>query len=158
MPARITLNRSGTLYQLDDAGRPAWIFPVCAVDPESPEAIEAPDPLHVVSTGAVVDLLAFHPDAPGRWALRLGNAAVLGAIEPQCFDPDRVAVHRDIMGWLRSGCGGIVFLTAAPHAARRILWQCRKISADNAAHEAELHRLLTMPPLGVPAITIRAPT
>jgi len=158
-PGRIALDRTDKLYWPDDDGRAAWIFPVRCVDPADPEAIEYPDPLAVVRTGAIIDLIAFHPDAAGRWALRLGNATVLGAIEPQYLDPPAVPVHRCVVDWLCSGCRGIVLLTRDPIEAAPILRQCTGgISAEDAAHEAELDRLRTMPLAALPPITIRRAT
>ena len=154
-PARIALDRSGERYWLDDAGWSAWVLPVCCADHEDPESLEVPDPLTVVSTGAVIDLLAFHPDYPRRWPFRLGNAAVLGAIEPQYLDPGPATVHRDVTDWLRSGCGGIVLLTRDPVETGRILRQGAAIEAEDQVHAAELRRVLVPPPLRLPAVTVR---
>ena len=88
VPARIALDGPGERYWLDDAGRLAWVLPVCCADPGDPAVIEAPDPTWAISIGPVIDLLAFHPDAPGRWALRLGNAVVLGAIWKTAWKSD----------------------------------------------------------------------
>ena len=65
-----------------------------------------------VCCGPVVDLLALNPAAPGCWALRRGNATVLGAIEPQHCKPEKVPIHRDVTRWLRSDWRGLVLLRA----------------------------------------------
>jgi hypothetical protein len=156
-PARIALDCTGERYWLDDAGESAWVFPVCSADPPGPEAIETSDPAWAISIGPVIDLLAFHPGASGRWALRLGNAVVLGTIEPQYFDPEPVAVHRDITDWLRAECRGIVLLTREPIEAARILRKCMAIEAEDEAHAAALRRLLKAPEPTWPAISVRAP-
>jgi hypothetical protein len=70
---------------------------------------------------------------PGRWALRRGRGAVLGAIPPQYLEPEPVRVHRDVAAWLRAGCTGVVLLTRDPAAAGRILSQIQRIDyADSA--------------------------
>jgi hypothetical protein len=154
-PARITLDRAGERYWLEDAGKPAWIMPVCCADPADPEAIETSDPVAAISTGPVTDLIAFHPEAARRSALRHGNASVLGAIEPQFLDPGPVTVHRCVVDWLRAGCRGIVLLTRDPIEAARILRQCTAIEAEDEAHAAALRRLLKPPEPTWPTVTIR---
>ena len=76
-----------------------------------------------VCCGPVVDLLAFNPAAPGCWALRRGNATVLGAIDTR---------------WLRSDCRGLVLLTGDRHKAAAILRRISNIDAEDEAHAAEL--------------------
>ena len=153
-PVTITVDRSGELYQPHEAGRAAWVFPVCCIDPENPDAIEAPDPLAVVASGAVIDLLAFSPLAPRRWALRRGVATVVGAIPPQFLDPDAVVVHDDVTDWLRAGCSGIVLLTRSQTEAARVLRQCQAIEVNNASHAADLLRLL-QPVTKWPTVRVR---
>jgi hypothetical protein len=143
-PTRVALDGDDR-YKPNPAGAPAWVIPVCAVDPEMPEIIETDDPLGIVSLGPIVDLLAFHPAAPNRWALRLGLAGALGAIEPQYLDPVSVPAHRDVTAWLRSGCRGIVLLTRDAFKARRILAQVATIEAEDGQHAAELAALLVTP-------------
>jgi hypothetical protein len=156
-PTKISVDRSGEFYQPDEAGRPAWVFPVCCADPEKPDAIETPDPFTAVAAGAVLDLLAFSPVAPGQWALRRGIATVLGAIEPQYLDPVPVPVHRDVTDWLRADCRGIVLLTSHRIEVVRLLHQCRAIEAEDATHAAELRRILAGPPPKLPPIRVGAP-
>jgi hypothetical protein len=120
-------------------------MPVCVVDPERLDTIEASNPSSVVSIGPAVDLLAFHPGAPNRWALRYGLATVLGAIAPQYCRPDPVPVHRDVTDWLRAGCKGIVLLTHDRFGARRVLQQIQSIEAEDERQALELRRILEMP-------------
>jgi hypothetical protein len=143
-PTRVALDGDDR-YQPDPSGAPAWIIPVCAVDPGRPDAIEAVDPLGIVGLGPVIDLVAFHPAAPNRWALRYGLATVLGAIEPQYCDSEPVPVHRDITNWLRAECKGIVLLTRDPFEGRRILHQIEPIEAEDERHADELAALLVAP-------------
>jgi hypothetical protein len=157
-PTSIAFDAGGDRYWPDEDGYPAWIMPVCVVDPERPELIETVDPLGVISTGPVIDLLAFHPDYPGCWALRRGLAIVLGAVEPQLLDPDPVTVHRDATDWLRAACGGIMLLTRDPAEICRILQQCAEIEVEHRTHAAELRRILAMPRPVWPSIAVRKPT
>jgi hypothetical protein len=125
--APIALDRDGDRYWPDDTGCSGWIVPARVVDPAS-ELIETVDPLHVISRGPVIDLVAFRPDQPGYWALRLGLATVLGAVQLQDADADPVIVHFDVMDWLRAGCSGIVLLTSDPMEVNRILRQCARVA------------------------------
>jgi len=153
-PARITIG--GDLYTPDpDGGRPACILPVCAVDPEIPELIEAGDHEYVVGYGPVVDLIAFAPTARHRWALRLGVATVLGVIPVQYY-AEPVPVHRDVWGWLRAECRGIVLLTRDPREAGRILRQITAIEAEDEQHAAALRRLLRQPPPVYTTVSVRS--
>jgi hypothetical protein len=133
VPMRITINRAGNRYRPDDAGELGWVLPVAAVDPGCPELVETTDPLATIATGRFIDLAAaFSPTAPGRWALRRGRATVLGAIPPQYLEPEPVRVHRDVAGWLRAGCDGIVLLTRDPAKVRRIFSQIARIDQTDA--------------------------
>jgi hypothetical protein len=143
-PTRVALD-GNDLYRPDPLVQSAWVMPVCAVDPRRSDAIETVDPLGIVSLGPVIDLVAFHPAAPNRWALRLGLATVLGAIEPQCCSPDPVPVRRDITAWLRGECRGIVLLTRDATEARRVLSQIETIEAEDRQHVDELAALLAAP-------------
>jgi hypothetical protein len=130
---RIVTNPAGDRFRPDEVGRLGWVLPVAAVDPGRPELIETEDPLATISTGPFVDLAAsFSPARPGRWALRWGLAAVLGAIPPQYMEPEPVRVHRDVAGWLRAGCNGIVLLTGDGDEVPRVLSQIRRIDHEDA--------------------------
>jgi hypothetical protein len=144
-PVPMRVQPRGRLYVPDPAGAPGWVLPVCAADADDPDMIECDDPETVVATGVVIDLIVFSPAAPGRWALRLGQAGVLGAIGPQYCWPDPVAVCRDITEWLRNDCVGIVLLTADRRRAAGILRQCIKVEAEDSQHAAELRSFLRAP-------------
>jgi hypothetical protein len=155
VPVRIAIDVAGDLYWPDPDGRPAWALPVCAADPIDPRRTETADPAAVVGTGPIIDLVAFSPAAPSRWALRRGAAMVLGAIEPQYLDPPPVPIHRDVTDWLRAGCRGLVLLTRDPHEAGCILRECQTIEAEDAGHAAELRRLVLLPPYCDTRVTVR---
>ena len=141
-PIRIRLERERR-YRPDPDGARAQVFPVMAVDPARLDLIETDEPAEVISRGSIVDLIALSTKAPGRWALRVGAAAVLGVVEHQ-FElfTDAVPVHRDPLSWLRS-CRGIVLLTSDSHLAGQILRQLAAPQAEDAEHKAEIDRLLT---------------
>jgi hypothetical protein len=146
-PTSIRLvDKAGERYEPDPDGRPAWIFPATVVDPAWPELLEDLEPRDVVACGPIVDLVAFSPHAPRHWALRIGQALALGAIEPQ-WDrfPLPVPVHRRVVSWLRSGCCGIMLLTRDPHESSRVLRGIEVIQAEDKDHAAELRRLLYTP-------------
>src|SRR5262249_3284897 len=127
---RISLNKNGNRFAPDATGCAAWIIPVAVPDPWREDVIEAIDPKAVVASGVIVDLLAFS-FAHQRHALRLGQAVVLGAIEPEYCEPDRVPVHRTAIGWLRAACVGIVLLTKDQFEAGRILRQIDRPLAED---------------------------
>jgi hypothetical protein len=155
-PTRVLLDGNDRRFRPDPAGQPAWVMPVCVIDPERLDAIEASDPSSVVSIGPAVDLLAFHPCAPNRWALRYGIATVLGTIAPQYCNPDPVPVHRDVTSWLRAECAGIMLLTHDPNEARRVLQQIHIIQAEDEQHEAQLRHLIEMPAWAAARFAVRS--
>jgi hypothetical protein len=143
-PARTRIRLKGERrYCPDPDGGRAHVFPVTAVDPTRLDLIETDEPAKVVSLGPIVDLMAISIKAPGRWALRVGAAAVLGAVEHQFgLFTDPVPIHRDPLSWLRS-CEGIVLLTGDAHLAGHILRQLTAPQAENPEHKAEIDHLMT---------------
>jgi hypothetical protein len=130
-PARARFaNRERSLYEPAEDGRAVWILPAACCDPLGSEEIETVDPPAVVASGPIIDLVAFDFRIRDRFALRTGAATVLGCVEPQCMQPERVAVWSDISDWLRAGCTGIVLLTADHHQRGRILRRCAAIEAQ----------------------------
>ena len=154
--ARFT-DRARTLFEPDEDGGALWVIPATCVDPERPEEIEAVDPLDVVSTGSIIDLVGFHPDRRDRFALRTGAAVVLGTVEPQYCGPDRVRVWADVGDWLKSGCNGIVLLTADGHQRGRIL---RRVEFVEAQQPDMVKAALNLPeypaPRPTPVFAMRA--
>ena len=62
--------RLGHCFEPNEDGGAVWVIPATAVDPARPEEIEAVDPLDVVRTGPIVDLVGFpsRPPQPIRSA------------------------------------------------------------------------------------------
>lgn len=146
-PVPVRIARAGDRYEPDTAGRPAWMAPVAVVEPQRLDVIEATDPDAVIRGGYIVDLVAFSLAAPRKFALRLGQGSVLGAIRPQCCDPEPVPIHRGVLGWLQSGCRGITILTADAVEAGRILRQISRVVPEDSKHGEQIEELLrTLPP------------
>lgn len=132
--ARVTLRGETYVPDPDDGGA-AYVLPVRVNDPVTAEAI---DPWGAVCSADIVDLLAFHPAHPARWALRTGYAEWLGAVPPQYLKPGPVPVWRSPLNWLRAGCIGIVPLSREPAAIYRLLLGLWEIAVEDEEHEAEL--------------------
>jgi hypothetical protein len=130
-----------TGFEYDPEGADAFLLPVRADDPMTPEST---DPHLTVSEGAIVDLLAFHPLHPNYWRLRRGTAEWLGAIEPQHFDPDPVPLWRSPLRWLQAGCVGLVLLGDRPSRYRHLML-LRRIVAEDAQHGADIESELARP-------------
>lgn len=143
----------GDLWQPCEGEPLAFVVPVKAADGHTPEN---PNPENVLRYGDVVDLVAFRPDRPDRWALRLGAAAWLGAIEPQFLEPRPVRVWRTPLEWLRAGGEGIVPLSHDPEEVRGVLLWCRAIVAADVEHGRQLRRLLEKP-ARIPPIYVDRP-
>jgi hypothetical protein len=139
------------MFRPDPDGALAWIVPACVIDPWS-EEIESADPTTVISGigGGVVDLVAFNPNHRGALARRTGLASVLGAIEPQLFDPNPVPVFGDVVGWLHNHCRGLVILTRHRYEAGRILRRLAVIEPESELHAAAISQLMQLPPYPLP--------
>ncbi len=140
--ARIRRDKSRHFFDLAEDGLPAFVTPVIVEVPDTPEASNPPQ---AVRFGTLVDLVAWHPARPESWALRVGSAEWLGAIEPQYLDPAPVKVHQTILSWLQSGTRGIVPLHRTPAELYRVLTYCNRIEAQDKAHATELRRALRLP-------------
>jgi len=142
-PAFCRIRVAGNTYEPDPYGGAAFLIPARVDNPVTPEAR---DPVEAIRSGEIVDILAFHPAYPRRWALRCDAAEWLGAIAPQFLDPPPIPVWRSPLAWLRAACRGLVVLSPEPADAYRILTACLGgIIAENRDHAAELRATLTRP-------------
>ena len=82
-PALDRVRVANEMFELDDEAGSAFIIPVRVENYITPEAS---DPVQTVRDGKIVDLVAFHPRHPARWALRYGSAEWIGAVESQYLD------------------------------------------------------------------------
>lgn len=138
----------GHRYQPERFGEGAYITPVVEMRGDLGPLQEAP-----AHGGETVDLVAWHPAHPERWALRTGVGRTLGYVGWwQAEKPTRV--WRSPLAWLRARCDGIVLLTDDVGERHSILMQLRGgIVAEDRRHAAELRaiceRPFTAPRIGV---------
>lgn len=112
----------GATWQPHEDGAEAFITPVWAPDGWS-----------------LVDMVAWHPATPDRWALRWGIATHLGEINEYA---EETRVFRSPWSWLRAGAKGICPLD--PAVLRSVL-PCRedhRIVAEDEAHRRALYDAL----------------
>ena len=138
--ARITVSKD--TFEFDEEGSGAFVLPVRLKSTVTPEAAA---PIEAIRDGAVIDLVAFHPSYPTRWALRTAAAEWLGAIEPQYLDPEPLAVWRTPLGWLQAGCRGLVLLSKERESRYRVLSSLGAIIAEDQRHAVELRQELGRP-------------
>ena len=141
---RIQLSANGRAYEPAEDGAQAFVTP-CRIGTDllSPED---PDHESVPQFGCVIDLVAWSPRYPGRWALRSGLAAWLGAIPPQFCSPPPVTMRRDVFSWLRAGASGLCILAHERRDAYRVLSVCRdEIKGEDHDHVRELRRIFEQP-------------
>ena len=146
--ARIRLAADG-LFEFETDGAPAFVTPIVGW-PDGD--IEHPDPIEAQSELPILDLVAWHPSAPGRWALFRGAVTVLGLVEPQTIAPFPVKIHRGVDGWFRSGLDGLVILTRKSAEIAAILHSIASAAAEDELHAAEL-KAAAARPWPIPTIT-----
>jgi hypothetical protein len=140
MVATAPVRLSGDFYEPDPTGRCAVITPVRIDVPTSPESCT---PASSCRFGLTIDLVAWWPSYPGRWALRTGGAEWLGAVEPQFCEPAPVSIRTSVLNWFKAGCTGLVLLSPTPADRYRILSSCRAgVIAEDREHARELRCLL----------------
>jgi hypothetical protein len=137
----------GSRFVPDSDGVPAFITPVVALRGGGIEQIADRH------GGETVDLVAWHPAHPERWALRTGVGRCLGYVAWwQAEKPTRV--WRSPLAWLRARGDGIVLLTTDTEERHSILMQLRGgIVAEDRRHAAEL-RAICERPYPVPRIGV----
>jgi hypothetical protein len=140
----------GNVFEPSEDGPKAFISPVRGLGTGE---IQWPSPAEVLRFGDIVDLLAWNPASPGRWALRRGSATALGIVQPQILDPAPVRVHGSPLGWFQSGGDGLALLSHQSVDVRNVLMQLRGIVADDQTHRRALIAILSRP-LPVPPISI----
>lgn len=132
----------GELFEFDEQGLEAYVTPVRGL---ADGEIEFPGGDAALDDLPLLDLVAWHPDAPGHWALWRGATATLGLVEPQHLEPFPVALHRDVLGWLRASCKGLVLLTRDESESFALLHRIFTISATDREHAEHLIRLAARP-------------
>jgi hypothetical protein len=128
--ARIQRTCNGMFYEPAPGGLAAYISPVLVHDELTPESR---CPAYTARCGRPVDLVAWHPRWPDRWALRTGASGWLGVIWPQYCDPPPVPVRRSVLSWLQRYCTGLVLLSRDSAVRCRVLNDCRGASPRRTA-------------------------
>lgn len=142
--ARISRVVDADVYEPDPRSG-AWVFltPVLVQDPANPES---QSPEAYVRLGSIIDIVAWDPQTPRRWARRAGLADWLGLVEPQYLDPEPTRIWRSVLNWFRADCSGLVVLNQNPIATYSLLMGFQGgIDAEDPAHAAELKRALERP-------------
>lgn len=135
---------AGDRYEPSDGGAFAFVTPVRVAD-ATLDLIDDIDHLSAPSFGDLIDLVAWHPDTPSRWATRLGNATFLGAVPPQLEGASPVRIRRTPLAWLRAGAAGLAVLSRNRLHAQRVLLQCRQLEAEDDDHRRTIEALLRTP-------------
>lgn len=113
-------------FDFAEHGRPAYIQPVL-IGPAFSD---------------IVDLIAWHPDDPGRWWTRLYSGLPLGVDQLDVAEilGEPLAIRRAPLSWLQSGGDGVV-VTDWPMTAPAL--RCvPTLIAEDAAHGHEIERHL----------------
>lgn len=132
-PARV--RPEGGLFAFDDTGPGMLIQPVT----DGPQA----SIFTGVADPAVVDLLAYQPDAPARWYLFRGESALaLGqdAIRDAAVTGDPLRLFRTPLTWLAGGGDGACLLDW--RRWRSLLAGVDRLVGEDDAHDREITRLL----------------
>lgn len=142
MVGRARIVRCGGLYEPDPQGAPAFVTPVFVDYPDGPETNE---PWGTCRCGELIDLVAWHPEAPASWALRAGAATWLGAVYPVDWEPFPLHVWRGPFDWLQARCEGLALLTHEPAEIYRLLAGCAAVRAADEIQLQEIRRALSRP-------------
>jgi hypothetical protein len=107
----------------------------------------------IVINGPLLDIAAWHPQTPLRWATRTGAAEWLGAWDPGIAyeRQEPVRVWRGPFGWLKGWLEGVVPLTSDRLTLHRLFADMPAIRAESEAHGQYLQRALERP-YPVPAV------
>jgi hypothetical protein len=147
----------GDFYQPHGSGEPAVIVAVRADGGDGLELEHAaPRAVALIGDG-VVDLIAFTPTHWDRFALRAGNAVMLGLMPPQLLRPEPVPFRRTPLDWLRADAEGVCILDRRPHVVAGILASAHGgIVVADAEHGRAL-RAIAERPWSVPPIFVAEP-
>ena len=147
-------------YQPAEDGELAFVTPV-RVDPDDApiDRLYHPSPDAITRGGEIVDMVAWNPVHPDRWALRIGAATSLGHADSCSERP--APVRRSPLSWLQGGALGIVPLTRDHLDVQIILLSLYSIQAEDAAHGREIRAILrrpsSIPPIFIPSAGATAP-
>jgi hypothetical protein len=123
----------GSVFDLDDEGAPAFIFPINA---------RYPDP----SYQTVIDLWAVPVARPEMKARYRDNSDMLGeasltSIIKRADDIGTIRVYRTVGGWVANGCDGVVPFDLEGRSIFKLMW-FREIETDDAAFGRALSKAM----------------
>jgi hypothetical protein len=139
----------GELWEPDPEGTLAYVTPARV---DRPDTVIAREPWETTRCGEIVDLVAWDPRSPERWATRCGHTW-LGSVPLN--EPFPTLIRRSPLTWLQADCDGVVPLSRDPVEVRYVLGECEHgIQVEDQRHLAELHRLMAQPAVPL-KITVR---
>jgi hypothetical protein len=113
MPIRL----SGRFWEPDPESQ--YLAYVTPVRIDRPDTVLTSEPWGTPRMGELVDLIAWHPEVPGRWFLRTGAVAWLGAVP--YGEPFPARIFASVLSWLQADCDGLVLTTSDPDELRAIV-------------------------------------
>ena len=141
--------RPGGRWEPDPEGPPSYVTPVRV---EQFDSLLAAEPWETARSGELVDLVAWHPETPLRWATRHGHTW-LGAV---ALDPFPAIIRASPLAWLQADCDGFLPLTHDPVELRYLLGLCEAGTVVEELWVAdELRRHMLQPVANIPQITVR---
>jgi hypothetical protein len=139
---------NGGLFQIVEGGRLAIILPV---------ADERPLSAWEGSPSPIYDLLAFFPEHPEQWFLRIGGAAMLGmeTVNSTLLKIEQMKglrLYSTPLSWLRNECEGAVILK--PDQALVYLWPFKEVITDDFSQASAVYHALHSPLPDIPKVMI----
>ena len=146
----LPIRRKGALWEPDPdgAGPLAYITPLRVDRFATPLSL---DPWETARCGELADLIAWDPDAPQSWALRVGNSHWLGSIP--WGEPFPALLRASPLSWLKADCDGLVVLSRDPVEVRAILGEFEYgVHTESDVLTAQLRKLVATPVAHPPRI------
>jgi hypothetical protein len=148
LPIRF-LDKGKWLWEPDpESSRFAYITPVRVDRHDTPLSDEA---WGMPRMGALIDLIAWHPAASRRFALRTALSPWLGCVP--WGEPFPALIRDTPLSWLQGDCDGLVLLTRKPAQLRSILAEFEYgVQTETDQLAAKLNRLIRQPLDNAPLI------
>jgi hypothetical protein len=145
----IRLDKTRWLWEPDpESSQLAYITPLRI---GRPDTALSPEPWGMPRCGDLVDLIAWHPANPHRFALRTAACPWLGCVP--WAEPFPALIRATPLSWLQADCDGLVLLTRKPAQLRTILGDFEYgIQTETDQLAAKLNELIREPLDKVPLI------
>jgi hypothetical protein len=145
----VRLDKSGWLWDPDpESGELAYITPVRV---DRADTVLSPEPWGAPRCGSLVDLIAWHPSHPRRWAMLTAASLWLGCVP--WAEPFPALIRATPLSWLQADCDGLVLLTRKPSALRNIFADLEHgIQTETDGLAVRLNYLIRQPLSNVPKI------